>query len=64
MNFKKEFRFTDCRDKLPLPFDFAILDNNKKPLLLIEYDGIQHFKSVEIFGGKNEFKKIQKRDDI
>lgn len=39
----KEFRFNDCRDAIPLPFDFAIFDNE---ILkgLIEVDGAQHEK--------------------
>ena len=32
--------------------------------LLIEYDGIQHYEAVEIFGGIPAFKKRQKRDQI
>ena len=43
--YKQEFRIKECRDKLPLPFDFAIF-KDKNLVLLIEYNGIQHFKSV------------------
>jgi len=42
ISFSKEYRFTDCRDKKPLPFDFAIM-YNKKLKGLIEYHGDIHF---------------------
>ena len=44
--------------------DFAILDKNKKPLLILEYDGEQHFKPVEIFGGEKSLKATQYRDSV
>lgn len=49
--YKRELRIEKCRYKKPLPFDFAILDNNNNILALIEYDGEQHFdtKSNYIF---------------
>lgn len=40
MKYEKQKRFKDCRDKLPLPFDFYLPDFN----LCIEYDGRQHFE--------------------
>jgi rubredoxin len=52
--------FADCRNKLPLPFDFYIPSMNT----CIEYDGIQHFEAVEHFGGEEEFKNVKKRDKI
>jgi hypothetical protein len=60
--FKKEYRFTECRDKLPLPFDFAIFYDNKL-VYLIEYNGQQHYKSVRRFGGKKAL-KIQQLHDL
>ena len=39
IEFEREKRFSDCRDKKPLPFDFYLPKYN----LCIEYDGIQHF---------------------
>jgi very-short-patch-repair endonuclease len=58
--FESEKRFEKCRDKNPLPFDFYIADCN----LLIEYDGRQHFESMEFFGGEKGLKSAQKRDAI
>ena len=46
-----------------MPFDFGIL-NNSSILLLIEYDGIQHYKSIEYFGGMESLKSQQRRDKI
>lgn len=63
IKYKKEYRFEDCKYKRPLPFDFAIFDN-KNLLGLIEFDGVQHFKPVERFGGEEYFKVTQKRDKI
>lgn len=42
MEFIAEKKFTDCRDKLPLPFDVYIQSKN----LIIELDGIQHFTNI------------------
>jgi len=53
-------KFPKCRNKNPLSFDFYLPDNN----LLIEYDGVQHFKPVKHFGGINGFIKRQKHDKI
>jgi hypothetical protein len=37
LRYEREVRFPDCRDKMPLPFDFAVED-----LFLVEFDGRQH----------------------
>ena len=54
------YKFDDCKDKRSLPFDFYL------PLIntCIEYDGAQHFYSVDWFGGDIEFVNRQKRDII
>lgn len=61
INYKKQVRFTECRDKKPLPFDFHIIDQK----ILIEYQGLQHYEPVN-FGGDyiQEFESIKKRDSI
>lgn len=46
IKFKTQFKFSDCRDKRPLPFDFLIECNNKK-IFLIEYQGSQHYRDPE-----------------
>ena len=47
-----------------LRYDFIILNDNEQPLYLIEYDGEQHFKSVERWGGEEKLKKQQEYDKI
>lgn len=58
--FTPQKRFKDCRDKLPLPFDFYLPKYN----ICIEYDGEQHFKSKEQWGGHAGFLDRQKKDQI
>lgn len=63
VNFKEQYWFDDCRNILPLPFDFAILDG-KELKCLIEFDGIQHYSPREAFGGEVAFKKLKRHDEI
>lgn len=60
INYIIEKRFSDCKNKRVLPFDFYLPDFN----LCIEYDGLQHFESNDRFGGNEEFNKIKIRDNI
>ena len=46
-----------------LRYDFAILENNSVKYL-IEFDGEQHFKEIEYFGGKQQLDKTKKNDEI
>lgn len=67
VHFQKEYRFENCRNKKPLPFDFAIFIN-KKLCGLIEYNGIQHYLP-HTFGSKLNTPKemlsiVQNRDQI
>lgn len=43
-----------------LPFDFYLPERN----LLIEYDGVQHFKEVKYFGGSKKLSSQQRRDKL
>jgi hypothetical protein len=52
--------FEKCKYKLPLPFDFFIPSYN----LCIEFDGEQHYRPIEYFGGVDNFKRQIKRDHI
>ena len=52
--------FDGCRIKRKLPFDFYLLDYN----ICIEYDGIQHFESVDAFGGDVQFLRQKNIDTI
>jgi predicted Zn-ribbon and HTH transcriptional regulator len=63
--YKVEKRFDSCRYKAPLPFDFAILDEEtSKVLLLIEYQGRQHEDAIEIWGGEEGLAYRKKCDQI
>jgi len=65
LNFIKQHKFDDCIGlKRKLPFDFATFNNNDKLKHLIEYNGIQHYKPVAIFGGEEAFKKQCVNDKI
>lgn len=63
VDFIPQYSFDDCKHICVLHFDFAVLNNNDI-LGLIEYDGKQHFESVEWFGGEVGLKNTQKRDGI
>ena len=52
VDFSYQYRFNDCRNKNPLPFDFAIFDDNLNVSCLIEYDGAQHYCATPFFGGE------------
>lgn len=56
----RQMRFDDCRDQKTLPYDFYVPEYN----YLIEYNGMQHYKPVDYFGGWEAFKKVQRHDEI
>ncbi len=60
INYHREFKFDDCKNINSLKFDFYLPDHN----LCIEYDGKQHFESMDIFGGDIEFEKRKINDRI
>ena len=57
--FEREYKFNGCRDKEPLPFDFYV--NNE---WVVEVDGMQHYQPIDFYGGKENFIKRQKHDQI
>lgn len=59
--FERNATFTDCSYVSKLRYDFKVAGSN---LILIEYDGKQHFEPVNFFGGQDVFRKIQERDRI
>lgn len=63
INYQKQYSFKDLKEKRVLRFDFAIFNNDNKLKCLIEYQGEQHFKIVEYFGGEENFIKQQKYDE-
>ena len=60
IEFLPDFRFDNCRNVLPLPFDFYLINLN----ILFECDGIQHFKPLKFFGGEKRFEYQKLNDNI
>ena len=60
IEFQVQYRIKDFN--ISSPFDFAIF-NNGVLLGLIEYDGEQHFESIDFFGGEEKLKLQQERDE-
>ena len=62
VSYNEQKVFSDCLSykNSPLRFDFYLPDHN----ICIEYDGEQHFKPVEYFGGVKRFIEQQKNDSI
>ena len=63
ISFQGQYKFDDCRNERSLPFDFAII-NNEKVVSLIEFQGKQHYREVEYFGGKEGYTKRIRNDNI
>jgi len=60
LTFTPQYKISSCKNIHPLPFDFAILENNVV-LGLIEFNGRQHYEPI---WGKNNLKKTQINDKI
>ena len=60
ISFEYNYKFTNCKYKRKLPFDFYISQYNT----CIEYDGRQHFEPIRFFGGTNGFEKLKIKDKI
>lgn len=60
IKFEQQKSFDDCKNILPLKFDFYLPELN----ILIEFQGKQHFEPQPHFGGNKTFGDLQKRDKI
>jgi len=60
INYIQEYKFKNCVSKESLRFDFYLPTEN----ILIEYDGEQHFKAMNYFGGIEAFNRLKIRDEI
>jgi hypothetical protein len=60
IKFIPQHKFNECRNKLPLPFDFYLPDYNT----CIEFNGIQHYKPIEFFGGEKYLIDVKLNDVI
>lgn len=65
IDYITEYMFPDLLgDKFPLKFDFALFNQNKEIIGLIEVNGRQHYEPVDIFGGEEEFIIRQRYDKM
>lgn len=64
LNYIPQFKFKNCKNINPLPFDFAILDNNNNLICLIEYQGDIHFITTGGWNTEQALKERQERDRI
>ena len=60
IRYTTQKKYDDCVDERQLPFDFFLPDYNK----LIEFDGEQHFRPVDFFGGEENFERTVRHDRI
>jgi len=60
ITFEEQKSFKNCKNIKLLKFDFYLPELNS----CVEFDGEQHFMIKEIWGGEDEFKNIQIRDQI
>lgn len=60
IEYLKEFRFDDCRNKNTLPFDFFLPILN----ICIEFNGVQHYKDIEYFTRNSSLIDTKLRDSI
>ena len=60
IDFEKNKSFDGCKFKNKLRFDFYL----EKYKICIEYDGVQHFDSIEWFGGEKSLIEYKIRDEI
>jgi very-short-patch-repair endonuclease len=58
IKYIRQYSFETCRYINRLSFDFYLPELNT----CIEFDGIQHFKPVSIFGGDKSFELSKQRD--
>lgn len=60
--YTSQYRFDNCKNLLPLPFDFMVEINGR--IKLIEFDGNQHFRQGNGWGDKSSFDRIIHNDNI
>ena len=60
INFERQVTFPDLKDVSNLYYDFYLPEHK----ILIEYEGLQHYKPIPFFGGENAFMKTRKHDII
>lgn len=66
IKYQQQYCFSDLIsvNNARLYFDFAILNDKDEIILLIEYNGQQHYDPIEFFGGEERLKTQQKNDNL
>lgn len=60
IKFEREVTFKELKSTSNLFYDFYLPNYN----IFIEYDGIQHYKPIDFFGGNDALLDVKKRDGI
>lgn len=60
IKYERNKKFKKCRYKRVLPFDFYLNEHN----ICIEFDGLQHYKPVNFWGGEVSLVEQKERDQI
>lgn len=60
ISYIREYTFSGCKDQQVLPFDFYLPCLNT----CIEFDGVQHFRPTNGFGGEAAFNILKYHDNI
>lgn len=64
IKFQHHYKFDDLfGDVRQLDLDFAILNDDNTPSVLIEFQGAQHYRPVEHWGGQKQFEKQVRYDN-
>lgn len=58
----KQFFKDLIMDNSILRYDFVILNDTNEPIWLIEFDGKQHYQSINYFGGEQNFERQKQTD--
>ena len=66
VRYKTHVSFSDLTGmgNYPLSYDFGIYNDSDELSFLIEYQGIQHYKPVDYFGGEDSFEVQQMHDEL
>lgn len=64
LSYEREFSFPECKNVRPLRFDFCVKNPDGSILMLIEFDGIQHYEENARFGGRKGYLRRVKNDRI
>jgi hypothetical protein len=60
IKFIQQYKFPNCKHIKKLPFDFYLPNMN----MCVEFNGEQHYKPINAWGGIEKFKTIKLRDKI